>query len=82
MDETGTPAHRRRTLKGARLVFNNGHSVINVVVRDISDTGARVVLDNSVDVPDAVVLVFDDGVQFKSQVARRQLTELGLRFVL
>ncbi|MGE6738717.1 PilZ domain-containing protein [Allorhizobium pseudoryzae] len=81
MDEISSPAPRRRMLKGARIVFNNGHSTINVVVRDMSETGARVTIENAHSVPDALVLVLDDGARFDCEVARRTLTELGLRFV-
>lgn len=81
MEESLVPAPRRRVLKGARIVFNNGHSAINVVVRDMSQTGARVTLENTQGVPDAVVLVLDDGSSFNCNVARRQLTELGLHFL-
>lgn len=68
-------------LKGVRLVFNNGHSVVNGVLRDISDTGARVSVENGLTLPDEVKLVLDEGGSYQCVVARRELNELGLRFV-
>ena len=68
-------------LKGVRLVFNNGHSVVNGVLRDISDTGARVSVENGFTLPDEVKLVLDEGGSHQCVVARRELKELGLRFI-
>lgn len=77
---TEQPAPRRRMLKSARLVFNGGHSALNCVLRDMSETGARVSLENTMDVPDEVQLLLDDGTRHECLVARRQLKEIGLRF--
>lgn len=35
-------ATRHRTLKGAKIVFNDGHSTISCTVRNLSETGALV----------------------------------------
>ena len=80
MTETSTPAPRRRMLKGARLAFNHGHSAITCMLRDLSETGARVTTENTLAVPDQVTLVLDDGVAYECDVVRRELKELGLRF--
>ena len=32
--------HRNRTLKSGRIVFNDGQSVIDCIVRNLSDSGA------------------------------------------
>ncbi|MCO5732531.1 PilZ domain-containing protein [Rhizobium sp. SSA_523] len=77
---TEQPAPRRRMLKSARLVFNGGHSALSCVLRDMSETGARVSLENTMDVPDEVQLLLDDGTRHECLVARRQLKEIGLRF--
>ncbi|MBB4144306.1 MULTISPECIES: PilZ domain-containing protein [Rhizobium] len=81
MTQSPEPAPRRRMLKGVRLVFNNGHSVVNGVLRDISDTGARVSVENGLALPDEVKLVLDEGGSHQCLVARRELKELGLRFL-
>ena len=36
---------RRRTFKGGKLIFNKGLSVLDFVIRDLSDHGARVELE-------------------------------------
>ncbi len=68
-------------LKGARIAFNHGSSVLSVVIRDMSETGARVTLENSIGVPEDVQLVLDDGTIYACKIVRRQLNELGLRFL-
>lgn len=35
---------RQRTLKGARIIFNNGQSSYDVVIRDLSEGGAKLKL--------------------------------------
>jgi hypothetical protein len=34
--------HRRRVLKGAMIVYNNGHCTLGCQILDMSETGARV----------------------------------------
>jgi hypothetical protein len=81
MSDASGPALRHRTLKGARLVFNHGHSTMDCVVRDLSETGAKVMVVSSLGLPDRLTLVFDDGKSRDCSVARRQLSELGLHFL-
>lgn len=75
------PAPRRRVLKGVRLAFNAGRSTMTGLMRDISDTGARVSVENSLTVPDNLTLLFSDGSRRECRVARRELRELGLHFL-
>lgn len=35
---------RQRSLKSARIVFNSGHSSLNVTVRDLSESGVKLKL--------------------------------------
>ena len=53
--------HRRETrqrvfLKG-RVVFNNGSSSLDCLVRDMSPTGARLVMSEATTLPDAFLMV-------------------------
>lgn len=81
MTEIPTPAPRRRMLKGARLVFNNGHSVVSAVLRDMSETGARVTVENGLALPEHISLVLDEGGSYQCVIVRRELKELGLQFI-
>lgn len=61
MTEERRKAVRHKTLKGARIVFNNGWASIVCTVRNISDGGAKLQVESVVDVPSTFTLVFDDG---------------------
>ncbi len=52
---------RKHALKGARIVFNRGSSSFNCTIRDLSDGGAKLVVDAVLDIPDAFDLRFNDG---------------------
>jgi hypothetical protein len=53
--EDSTKAPRRtervRTILGARVVFNNGRSSIDCQIRNISDSGARLTLNEGLSLP-------------------------------
>jgi PilZ domain-containing protein len=50
---------RTRTLKKARIVFNDGRSVIDCVVRNLSPHGAMLVLPSLLGVPETFELHID-----------------------
>ena len=49
--------HRRRTLKAGRVVINETFSTIDVVIRDLSTSGARLRFDQPCLLPDMFELV-------------------------
>jgi hypothetical protein len=81
MSEEHRRAGRRRTLKGARIVFNRGRSSINCVVRNLSATGALLKVESPVGIPDEFVLTLDEGPASVCHVARRTGNEIGVEFV-
>ncbi len=44
-------SQRKRTILDGRIVFNKRSSVINCMVRDLSDTGARIAFGHVLDIP-------------------------------
>ena len=81
MTELSTRAQRRRVLKSAQIVFNGGHSTIDCVVRNVSDTGALVRIEGALNMPGEFDLIVDD-VRRPCRVAWRKVTELGVAFVV
>ncbi len=72
---------RKRMLKGGTIAFNGRHSTMPCVVRDLSDTGARLQVAQANSVPDTFELLIDlDGFEAPVEVAWRDLTEVGVRF--
>lgn len=72
---------RKRMLKGGTIAFNGRHSTMPCVVRDISDTGARLQVSQANAVPDTFELLIDlDGFEAPVQIAWRDLSEVGVQF--
>ncbi len=78
MDKRTTP--RQRTLKKGRIVFNDGRSTIDCLVRNLSAGGAKLEVPSSVGIPDDFDLVMADGSTKRCRVAWRKLTEIGVSY--
>ena len=73
---------RRRTLKSGKIVFNNRNSTIDCTVRNLSDTGAKLVVASALGIPDSFELAISGEPPRTCRVARRTLTEIGVEFSL
>lgn len=72
---------RRRLLKGGVIAFSARHATLPCMVRDISDTGARLRVGDASAVPDTFELIVElDGLEVDCEVTRRQHNEIGVRF--
>jgi hypothetical protein len=71
---------RRKLLKSASIVFNNGASVIACVVRNTSEHGARLEVESSLGVPEAFTLRFGDGHAVDCAVVWRGQRTIGVIF--
>jgi len=78
-------ARRLRALKGAKISFNSGNSVIDCLVRNMSETGARLKLETTAAVPErfSLIIIENGGAipQRDCEVAWQTATELGVRFL-
>jgi hypothetical protein len=74
-------AERRKTLLTGKVVFNDMASVFDCVVRDMSETGARLKLAAPVQVPPVFGLRLTDGRYYRCKVRRRAALELGVEFL-
>ena len=73
-------SRRERRLKAAKVIFNKGQTVVDCVLRDISATGARVRLKDTIDAPKQLVLRVSDGITYSADAMWYQKHDLGLRF--
>ena len=74
-------APRLRTLLGGKLVHSGGLFSMNCVVRNLSDTGARISLPPSAGAPDTFDLIdLKHGVAFACRVVWRQYPLVGVAF--
>lgn len=72
---------RKRTLKAGKIVFNGRNSVFDCTIRNLSETGAKVVLSSSFGIPGIFDLDFEDGTTRPCRVVHQTLNELRLEFL-
>lgn len=80
MTEMPRGADRARIFKGGRIALDNGGS-IDCTVRNLSPTGAKISVENSLMVPDRFTLVINDGGSHACEVRWRKLKDVGLAFL-
>jgi len=74
-------AVRLRTLKSGKVVFNDGNSVVDCVVRDLSESGAKLKVVSVVGIPDHFTLALEGERNGRPcSVAWRKGAELGVTF--
>jgi hypothetical protein len=72
---------RSRVLKGAKLIIGPA-STIDCVVRNVTNSGARIQIANTTGLPESLSLTFDDGRTVRlCRIAWRTVTETGVEFV-
>ena len=73
---------RHRVLKRVKAVFNANGSVVDCVMRDISEGGARLACGQATHLPDTFILVFPAEREMRDvRVAWRSLHHLGVEFL-
>lgn len=78
MEQRHSP--RRRVLKAANILFNDGRSTISCTIRNLSDNGALLRVESVVGVPESFVLVAAGGLTRTCTAVRKAATEIGVRF--
>ncbi len=75
-------ARRQRVLKQGKILLSNGMSVIDCTVRDVSETGAKLLCADPGAIPNEFRLVFaSDRVMRDVKVAWRRPEMLGVHFM-
>lgn len=72
---------RKRTLLGAKIVFNDGRSIFDCLVRNLSDTGAMIQIENPLAAPDSFSLQLSDHRLLACKVRWRKINSMGIEFV-
>ena len=81
LDPNQRVAPRVRTLIAARIAFNNGQSTLDCLIRNLSDTGAKLTFSAVVTLPDCFGLMIPQkGVTRRVRVVWRRDREIGVRF--
>ena len=78
-DKRKTP--RRRVLKEGKIVFADGLRVIDCTIRDMSEAGARLLIANTLGLPDTFQLYEkSSGLLYPASIAWRQSNAIGVHF--
>ena len=75
-----TRAPRRRTLKAGKIVFNQGASVIDCVVRNTSDGGAALDVPNTGGIPAEFVLMIVGERSRECTIAWKRAGKIGAKY--
>jgi hypothetical protein len=73
---------RKKTFLGGMIVSSDGALVVDCTIRDLSESGARVRIPNSLIVPErAFLIVSRRETAYEVAVVRSRGDELGLKFI-
>lgn len=73
---------RQRTLKDGKIITMNDRSVIDCVIRDLSDTGAKIRCGDQIAVPKEFQLFVPQTRLFReARCVWRRGNEIGIRFI-
>jgi hypothetical protein len=74
---------RQRTFKAAKIIFNQQRSVLDCTARDITETGACLVVGSSVGLPEVFELRIPiDNVKHSCRVMWRSPDRVGVKFII
>ena len=81
MDERRNATRQKSLLRG-RIYFNHNRAAVDCLIRDISETGARLVFSSVVPVPDAFNLYIPQKENtLRAKVQWRHGDEVGIAFI-
>ena len=74
-------APRLRSLIAARIAYNNGQSTFDCLIRDLSESGAKLAISALAALPDTFDLIIPrDNRTHRARAMWRRANELGVRF--
>ena len=72
---------RRRVLKEGKIVYADGMRLIDCTIRDMSESGARLLVASTVGLPDTFKLYEkSSGLLYPSSISWRQSNAVGVNF--
>jgi len=75
-------AHRRRVLKGANMYFNGGYGAFSCTVKNLSDSGALVLMEDTSGLPGEFEFRINGEVKPRlAHICWKQNGKAGLRFL-
>ena len=82
IDKNNQRAHaRHKVFKGGKVSFNNDSSMVDCIVRDLSEGGARLEFQSHFDCPRFVILRISDGDAYNCEVRQFANNIMGVKFL-
>jgi PilZ domain len=82
MENNRRSSARNRSFIRGRIQFNNGQASFDCLVRDLSQTGARLAVTGSAPLPDVFELLLPSrDARFRAQVRWRHADDIGVAFL-
>jgi hypothetical protein len=72
---------RRRHLRKGKVVFRKGCGVMDCVVLDMHESGAKLQLADWMNVPDRIELRIENGSSHQAEVRYRKMETVGVQFI-
>lgn len=73
---------RRRTFKGGKSCFNDGRSVIDCTIKNLSPGGAALLVERTTGIPEEFNLIINpDNIAKACRVVSTTETQIGVAFV-
>jgi len=81
LDSDQRIAPRLKALLAAKISFNNGQSTLDCLIRNLSDTGAKLIVSAAVTLPECFDLIIPQKSETRrARIAWRRGEEIGVRF--
>ncbi|EJB08137.1 hypothetical protein GGI64_002075 [Rhizobium leguminosarum] len=61
--------------------YDNGRKTRDCTIRNVSKGGVKLVMESTMILPDAFILLFEDGTQKSCRVCWRKIDEIGVEFL-
>lgn len=71
---------RMKTFKSGRLVFHDGRSTLDCVVRNFSEGGAKLSFNQVAAIPDEFQISLSDGTKKNCRIVWRKSLDVGVSF--
>lgn len=73
---------RRRTFKGGKICFNYGRSVIDCTIKNLSPSGAALLVERTTGIPEEFNLIINpDNIVRACKTVWKTETQIGVAFV-
>lgn len=74
-------SERCRTLKTGRIIYNNLSCVLDCMVLDVTDSGAKIQAADNLDLPKEIRLEIQFGMTRDCEICWRDANKIGVRFI-